>query len=75
MLELETPLVLPQGLWVAGLVFFVAVALLLLARSLAAYLAGDLRTLFELIGSKSAVAEAEEEIRATAHAMESERRE
>jgi TRAP-type C4-dicarboxylate transport system permease small subunit len=72
--ELETPLVIPQGLWVAGLVFFVAVALLLLGRALAAYLAGDLRALFELIGSKSAVAEAEEEIRAIEHAIESERK-
>ena len=72
--ELETPLVLPQALWVAGLVFFVAVALLLLVRALALYLAGDLRTLLELIGSKSAVAEAEEEIRAIEHAIEGERR-
>jgi TRAP-type C4-dicarboxylate transport system permease small subunit len=71
--ELGTPLVIPQALWFAGLAFFVAVALLLLARGLAAYLTGDLSKLFELIGSKSAVAEAEEEIRATAHALESER--
>jgi TRAP-type C4-dicarboxylate transport system permease small subunit len=71
--ELETPLVIPQTLWFAGLAFFVAVALLLLVRGLAAYVTGDLAKLFELIGSKSAVAEAEEEVRATAHAMESER--
>jgi TRAP-type C4-dicarboxylate transport system permease small subunit len=73
--ELETPLIVPQALWFMGLAFFVAVALLLLARTLPAYLKGDLNKVFELIGSKSAVAEAEEEIRATAHAMESERRE
>ena len=72
--ELETPLVIPQAVWVAGLVFFVAVALLLLARALAAYLTGDLRTVFDLIGSKSAVAEAEEEIRAVEQAIESERK-
>ena len=72
--ELETPLVIPQALWVAGLVFFVAVALLLLVRALPLYLAGDLRALFDLIGSKSAVAEAEEEIRAIEHAIEGERR-
>jgi TRAP-type C4-dicarboxylate transport system permease small subunit len=72
--ELETPLVIPQALWVAGLVFFVAVALLLLVRALPLYLAGDLRRLFDLIGSKSAVAEAEEEIRAIEHAIEGERR-
>ena len=40
--ELETPLVIPQTLWFAGLAFFVAVALLLLARALLAYLTGDL---------------------------------
>ena len=73
--ELETPLVVPQALWVAGLAFFVAVALLLLARALRAYLTGELAKLFELIGSKSAVAEAEEEVQATVHAMDSERRE
>ena len=70
---IEMPLVIPQALWFAGLAFFVAVALLLLARALPAYLAGDLGKVFGLIGSKSAVAEAEEEIRATAQAIESER--
>jgi TRAP-type C4-dicarboxylate transport system permease small subunit len=72
--ELETPLVIPQALWLAGLVFFVAVALLLLVRALPLYVKGDLRTLFGLIGSKSAVAEAEEEIRAVEHAIEGERK-
>jgi TRAP-type C4-dicarboxylate transport system permease small subunit len=67
--ELETPVIIPQALWFAGLVFFVMVALLLLARSLHAVLTGDLPKLFELIGSKSAVAEAEEEVRATERAM------
>ncbi len=72
--ELETPVIIPQALWFAGLVFFVMVALLLLARSLHAVLRGDLPKLFELIGSKSAVAEAEEEVRATERAMNDERR-
>jgi TRAP-type C4-dicarboxylate transport system permease small subunit len=67
--ELETPVIIPQALWFAGLVFFVLVALLLLARSLHAVVTGDLPKLFELIGSKSAVAEAEEEVRATERAM------
>jgi TRAP-type C4-dicarboxylate transport system permease small subunit len=67
--ELETPVVLPQIMWLAGLVFFVAVAALLLVRSLHALLTGNLPRLFELIGSKSAVVEAEEEVRATEHAM------
>ena len=72
--ELETPVIIPQALWFAGLVFFVMVALLLLARSLHAVLTGDLPKLFELIGSKSAVAEAEEEVRATERAMNEGRR-
>jgi TRAP-type C4-dicarboxylate transport system permease small subunit len=67
--ELETPVIIPQALWFAGLVFFVMVALLLLVRSLHAVVTGDLPKLFELIGSKSAVAEAEEEVRATERAM------
>jgi TRAP-type C4-dicarboxylate transport system permease small subunit len=67
--ELETPVIIPQALWFAGLVFFVLVALLLLARSLHALATGDLPKLFALIGSKSAVAEAEEEVRATEKAM------
>jgi TRAP-type C4-dicarboxylate transport system permease small subunit len=68
--ELETPLVVPQGIWLAGLVFFVAVAALLFVRALAALVQGNVAQLFQLIGSKSAVAEAEEEVRATAHAMQ-----
>ena len=59
---IQMPLVIPQALWFAGLVFFVAVAVLLLARALLAWLKGDLDKLFGLIGSKAAVAEAEEEV-------------
>jgi len=68
--ELETPLAIPQALWFLGLAFFVAVAALLLARGLFAWLGGDLGKLFALIGSKSAVAEAEEEINAVARAVD-----
>lgn len=68
--DLETPVIIPQAMWFAGLVFFVLVALLLLTRSLHALGRGDLAKLFELIGSKSAVAEAEEEVRATEKAMQ-----
>ncbi len=66
---IEMPLIYPQGLWFAGIAFFVAVAFLLLARSVAACAKGDLDGLFRLIGSKSAVAEAEEEIKSIEHAM------
>jgi TRAP-type C4-dicarboxylate transport system permease small subunit len=60
--EIQMPLVAPQGLWVLGLGFFVFVALLLLARGLHAFVSGNLDGLFALIGSKSAVAEAQEEV-------------
>ena len=71
--EIEAPLIIPQGLWFAGLVFFVAVALLLLARGLLAFVRGNYNELFRLIGSKSALEEAEEEIAATHHGLEQEK--
>jgi TRAP-type C4-dicarboxylate transport system permease small subunit len=67
--DLETPVVVPQAIWFAGLLFFVLTALLLLARTLPAYAAGNYARVFELIGSRSAIAEAEEEIQATERAM------
>ena len=72
--EMEMPLVIPQGLWFAGLAFFVAVALLLLVRALLACLARDSEVLFALIGSKSAVEEAKEEVASVEHAFEQERK-
>jgi TRAP-type C4-dicarboxylate transport system permease small subunit len=71
---IEMPLVIPQALWFAGLAFFVAVACLLLARALPAYVKGRLDKLFELIGSKSAVAEAKEEIINVERAFDYERK-
>jgi len=71
---IEMPLRYPQGLWFAGLMFFVAVTLLLLARSIMACAKGDLDGLFRLIGSKSAVAEAAEEIKSVEQALEKGRR-
>lgn len=73
--EIEAPLVIPQGLWFAGLVFFVLVALLLMARAVTALLAGDLPGLFALIGSKSAVDEAQEEVVNVEHAFAQEKKE
>jgi TRAP-type C4-dicarboxylate transport system permease small subunit len=67
--EIQMPLILPQGLWVLGLAFFVAVTVLLLARGLYAFVKGDLDRLFALIGSKSAVAEAQEEVINVEHAF------
>jgi TRAP-type C4-dicarboxylate transport system permease small subunit len=71
---IEMPLIYPQGLWFTGLAFFVAVVVLLLARSVMACATRDLEGLFRLIGSKSAVAEAQEEIVAVEHAIEKERK-
>lgn len=71
--EIQMPLILPQGLWVAGLAFFVLVTLLLFLRALRSFLTGDLDGLFARIGSKSAVAEAEEEVQNVERAFELER--
>ncbi len=71
---IEAPLVVPQGLWFAGLLFFVLLCALLLVRGLLAFMAGDYNGLFALIGSKSALAEAEEEIAAVAHGLEQEKK-
>jgi len=60
--EIQMPLIFPQGLWVLGLAFFVFVSALLFARGLRFLMKGDLDSLFALVGSKSAVAEAEEEV-------------
>ena len=67
---IEAPLIIPQGLWFAGLLFFVLLCVLLLARGLLAFAQGRYTELFALIGSKSALAEAEEEIAATQHGLE-----
>ena len=71
---IEMPLVIPQGLWFAGLLFFVALSTLLLVRGLLAFLSGNYAGLFALIGSKLALAEAEEEIAAVAHGLEQEKK-
>lgn len=71
---IEAPLVIPQGLWFAGLLFFVLLCALLLVRGLLAFMAGDYPGLFAMIGSKSALAEAEEEIAAVAHGLEQEKK-
>ena len=70
---MEVPLVIPQGLWFAGLLFFVLLCVLLLARGLLAFAQGRYGAPFALIGSKSAVEEAEEEIAATQHGLEQEK--
>ena len=71
---IEMPLAIPQAAWFAGLVFFVAVALLLLVRALIALRKSQLDEVFRLIGSKSSLAEVKEEIVAIEHAFEAERK-
>jgi TRAP-type C4-dicarboxylate transport system permease small subunit len=60
---LETPTVIPQALWIAGLVAFVAVGLLLLVDALRIIGSGDLRAAARLISTRSAEEEVEDEIR------------
>jgi len=60
---LETPTVIPQVLWIAGLASFVLVGLFLLVHALRIGLSGDLRGMAKLISTRSAEEEVEEEIR------------
>ena len=64
---LVTPLALPQGFWFAGLVFAIAVVLLILVRLVVAILQGDSARITQLVGARSLEEEiAEEKARAEA---------
>jgi TRAP-type C4-dicarboxylate transport system permease small subunit len=60
---LETPTVIPQALWIAGLGTFLVIGLLLLADAVRLAAAGDLRGMARLISTRSAEEEVEDEIR------------
>jgi TRAP-type C4-dicarboxylate transport system permease small subunit len=60
---LETPTIIPQMLWIAGLAAFVVVGLLLLVQALKTALSGDLRGAANLISTRSAEEEVKDEIR------------
>lgn len=60
---LETPTIIPQVLWIAGLASFFLVGLVLLIHALRVGLSGDLRGMAQLISTRSAEEEVEEEIR------------
>jgi TRAP-type C4-dicarboxylate transport system permease small subunit len=60
---LETPTVIPQFLWIAGLAAFVVVGVLLLASAFAMMAKGDLRGTARVISTRSAEEEVEDEIR------------
>jgi TRAP-type mannitol/chloroaromatic compound transport system permease small subunit len=59
---LETPLAIPQFLWLAGFVFFFLVMLLLLVRALAAFATGRIDEVQRLLGSRTALQELDEAI-------------
>ena len=61
---LETPLFIPQTLWIAGLVAFLLTGLVLLTHALRLALRGDASAMAKAIGTKSAEEEVEEEISA-----------
>ncbi len=60
--RLGTPLVVPQAVWVVGLASFVLAGLLLLLKGGLAVVSGDVRTVVQLIGPRSAIEEIQEEI-------------
>jgi len=62
MTPLQTPLAIPQALWVAGLALFVLIAFLLLLRAVLALAQGDAARAAALIGSRTQRQEVAEEI-------------
>lgn len=60
---LETPIVIPQAIWAIGLTYFVLVGVLLGARAMALFAAGDPGAAVRLVGTRSAQEEVEDEIR------------
>jgi len=59
---LETPLVIPQALWMAGLLVFLLTGLVLLLRALGLVMSGDTGATARAIGTRSAEEEVQEEI-------------
>jgi len=59
---LQMPIVIPQGLWVLGLVAFIFVATTLLLDAVVKLISGDFRAVSRSIGTKSAQEEVEEEL-------------
>jgi TRAP-type C4-dicarboxylate transport system permease small subunit len=60
---IETPTVIPQALWIVGLLGFVIVGILLLLQAVSMILRGDLAGAGRAIGTRSAEEEIEDEIR------------
>ncbi len=70
---MATPLWIPQGLWFIGLLWMCIVMTLMLARSSYLLVTGDLTTLQDLCGVRSAQEEAEEEAANGERLIQSER--
>jgi len=62
MTPLATPLAIPQGLWLLGLVMFLLVALTVLVRAALYLLAGNMQAATALISNRSAEEEVSDEI-------------
>ncbi|BBK42479.1 C4-dicarboxylate ABC transporter permease [Allostella vacuolata] len=65
---IETPVIIPQVIWFAGLLLFFAVGVVLLVEALRRIFSGNLQGAVRLIGTRSAEEEVEEEIAAMAAA-------
>lgn len=59
---IATPLEYPQFLWLVGLVYFLAVIVLLLLRACHAFVTGDLATVQRIAGSRTGQQDLEEEL-------------
>lgn len=62
MSPLSTPLIIPQTLWLIGLIQFQVIALLLAVRAIAVFTTGDINGVQQLIGSRTVNEEIEEEV-------------
>jgi len=60
---IETPTIIPQALWIVGLLGFVVVGILLLLHAVTMIVRGDLAGAARAIGTRSAEEEIDEEIR------------
>lgn len=60
---LETPVIIPQLLWIAGLLAFVLVGVALLIEALRLAVSGDLQGMAKLISTRSAEEEVEDEVK------------
>ena len=59
---LQTPLWIPQGIWLAGLVFFLLTIFLVTLKALVLFLRGNLPAIDRLAGLPSASEEVEQEL-------------